>query len=207
MSDGSTPEVATAGRAGGTAFHTRGAGDTVVLLHGLGMHRDFWAPQIEGLARDHRVVACDLLGHGDSALPAVGVGLVNCGEGFYYRPTILACCNASVPSVMEELFRPVESVLTFTDEDEAVARASGTRYALAAGDLNRDLARAHRLARRIRAAIVWVNTYRAVSPLVPFGLSGMGREGGRRPMLDYTCTNSVWIRTSYAPIGDPFVMY
>jgi acyl-CoA reductase-like NAD-dependent aldehyde dehydrogenase len=63
--------------------------------------------------------------------------------------------------------------------------------------------------RKIRAGVVWVNTYRAVSPIVPFGgygLSGLGREGGSEAVLDYTRVKSVWLRTSDDPIPDPFVM-
>lgn len=129
--------------------------------------------------------------------------------GFYYEPTILACPDGSVPSVMEELFGPVLSVLTFEDEDEAVALANATPFGLASGVFTKNLTRAHRLIRRLRAGVVWVNTYRAVSPIVPFGgygLSGLGREGGLESVLDYTRTKSVWIRTSDAPIPDPFVM-
>lgn len=130
-------------------------------------------------------------------------------DGFYYTPTILDCPGPTIPSVMEELFGPVLSVVTFDTEEEAVALANGTDYGLAAGVFTRDLTRAHRMIRTLRAGIVWVNTYRAVSPLVPFGgykLSGLGREGGMESVLDYTRTKSVWIRTSDAPIDDPFVM-
>ena len=129
--------------------------------------------------------------------------------GFYYEPTILACADGSVPSVMEELFGPVLSVLTFDTEEEAIALANGTPFGLASGVFTKDLTRAHRMIRRLRAGVVWVNTYRAVSPVVPFGgygLSGLGREGGLESVLDYTRTKSVWIRTSDDPIPDPFVM-
>lgn len=131
------------------------------------------------------------------------------GGGFYYQPTILACPDSSVPSVAEELFGPVLSVLTFDTEEEAVALANATPFGLASGVFTKDLGRAHRLIRRLRAGVVWVNTYRAVSPMAPFGgygLSGLGREGGLESVLDYTRTKSVWIRTSDAPIPDPFVM-
>jgi aldehyde dehydrogenase (NAD+)/betaine-aldehyde dehydrogenase len=129
--------------------------------------------------------------------------------GFYYEPTILACADGSIPSVMEELFGPVLSVLTFDTEEEAIALANGTPFGLASGVFTKDLTRAHRMIRRLRAGVVWVNTYRAVSPVVPFGgygLSGLGREGGLESVLDYTRTKSVWIRTSDDPIPDPFVM-
>lgn len=131
------------------------------------------------------------------------------GAGFYYQPTILDCPDHHIPSVLEELFGPVLSVVTFDTETEAIALANSTEYGLASGVFTRDLTRAHRLIRALRAGIVWVNTYRAVSPMVPFGgykQSGLGREGGMESVLDYTRTKSVWIRTSDEPIQDPFVM-
>ena len=130
-------------------------------------------------------------------------------RGFYYRPTILDCSEVRGASVDTELFGPVLSVLTFDDEEEAVRIANDTPYGLAAGVFTRDLTRAHRMIRRIRAGIVWANTYRAVSPIAPFGgfgHSGLGREGGMESLLDYTRTKAVWLRTSDDPIPDPFVM-
>lgn len=131
------------------------------------------------------------------------------GEGFYYRPTILDCAGGRSPALEEEFFGPVLSVASFETEAEALAIANDTRYGLAAGLFTRDLTRAHRLMKGIRAGIVWVNTYRAVSPIAPFGgfgLSGHGREGGMAAVLDYTRTKTVWLRTSDDPIPDPFVM-
>jgi len=129
--------------------------------------------------------------------------------GFYYEPTIIECDDGTTPSAVEELFGPVLSVFAFDDEDDAIRRANGTAYGLASGVFTRDLARAHRVVRSIHAGVVWVNTYRAVSPMVPFGgygLSGLGREGGSESILEYTRPKSVWIRTSDDPIPDPFVM-
>jgi aldehyde dehydrogenase (NAD+) len=130
-------------------------------------------------------------------------------KGFFFEPTIVECATPDVPSVAQELFGPVLSVMSFDTEEQAIALANDTRYGLASGVFTRDLTRAHRLTRKLRAGIVWVNTYRAVSPIVPFGgyqLSGLGREGGLDAVLDYTRTKSVWIRTSDEPIADPFVM-
>ncbi|ASY65129.1 Aldehyde dehydrogenase (plasmid) [Sinorhizobium sojae CCBAU 05684] len=131
------------------------------------------------------------------------------GAGFYYRPTILDCDGSVSPSLDTEFFGPVLSALSFETEDEALRLANDTRYGLAAGVFTQNLTRAHRLMKGIRAGIVWVNTYRAVSPIAPFGgfgLSGQGREGGLEAALDYTLTKTVWLRTSDDPIPDPFVM-
>ena len=107
------------------------------------------------------------------------------------------------------MFGPVMSALKFSDEDEAVAFANDTRFGLGAGVFTRDVTRALRVSKRIRSGIVWVNTYRAVSPIAPFGgfgQSGYGREAGIDAVHDYTRTKSVWISTSSAPMADPFVM-
>ncbi|MDK1374029.1 MULTISPECIES: aldehyde dehydrogenase [unclassified Sinorhizobium] len=131
------------------------------------------------------------------------------GAGFYYRPTILDCDGSASPSLESEFFGPVLSVVSFETEAEALRLANDTRFGLAAGVFTQNLTRAHRLMKGIRAGIVWVNTYRAVSPIAPFGgfgLSGHGREGGLEAALDYTRTKTVWLRTSDDPIPDPFVM-
>jgi acyl-CoA reductase-like NAD-dependent aldehyde dehydrogenase len=137
-------------------------------------------------------------------------GVVPVGPGFYFPPTILDCSDApAAPCLNEEFFGPVLSVVTFDTEEDALRLANDTEYGLASGVFTRSLTRAHRMIRGIRAGIVWVNTYRAVSPIAPFGghgLSGHGREGGLAAALDYTTVKTVWLRTSDDPIPDPFVM-
>ena len=131
------------------------------------------------------------------------------GGGYFYRPTILDCDGIRSPSMEKEFFGPVLSVVSFETEAEAIALANDTVYGLASGVFTQNLTRAHRLMKAIRAGIVWVNTYRAVSPIAPFGgfgLSGDGREGGLAAALDYTRTKTIWLRTSDDPIPDPFVM-
>ena len=146
---------------------------------------------------------------------ACGAKLVTGGQpmmrpGHYFPPTILDCDGAeNPPCLTQEFFGPVLSVTSFETEAEAVQIANDTAYGLASGVFTRDLTRAHRMIRAIRAGIVWVNTYRAVSPIAPFGghgLSGHGREGGLQAALDYTKVKAVWLRTSDDPIPDPFVM-
>ncbi|GAN79430.1 aldehyde dehydrogenase [Acidocella aminolytica] len=131
------------------------------------------------------------------------------GEGFYLRPTILLCHKPETPCLCEEFFAPVLSVMAFDTEDEGLRLANDSKFGLASGLFTKDLARAHRLSRQLRAGVVWINTYRVISPLVPFGgykESGLGREGGTESILDYTRTKSVWINLSDAPLPDPFVM-
>ncbi|TIU30953.1 MAG: aldehyde dehydrogenase family protein, partial [Mesorhizobium sp.] len=121
------------------------------------------------------------------------------GDGFYYAPTIIDAGGSDLPCVREELFGPVLSVLAFDSEAQALALANDTSFGLASGVFTSNLGKAHRMARDIHAGVVWVNTYRAVSPLVPFGgygLSGLGREGGLDAIRDYTRSKSVWIKTS-----------
>ncbi|MEB8386909.1 aldehyde dehydrogenase [Rhodobacteraceae bacterium KMM 6894] len=146
---------------------------------------------------------------------AVGATLITGGrplarEGNYFPPTIIDCTNApDAPCLTHEVFGPALSVLGFDTEAEALQIANDTAFGLAAGVFTKDLTRAHRMIRGLRTGIVWVNTYRAVSPIAPFGghgLSGHGREGGMQAALDYTKTKTVWLRTSDEPIPDPFVM-
>ncbi|WP_217430735.1 aldehyde dehydrogenase [uncultured Sphingomonas sp.] len=130
-------------------------------------------------------------------------------DGWFYEPTLIACDDATLDIVQNEVFGPVAALLRFDDEAEALELANGTSYALAAGIWTKDIARGHRLARDVHAGIVWVNTYRAISAMAPiggYGVSGYGREGGIQSVLDYTELKTVWINLSEDPMGDPFMM-
>lgn len=129
------------------------------------------------------------------------------GPGLYYEPTIIDCPRQDMTIVSTELFGPVLAVQRFTTEDEVLALANDTNHGLAAGIFTRDSARALRMSRRIRAGIVWVNTYRAISPIAEFGgvkNSGYGREAGFQALWDYTRPKTVWINLSDDPISSPF---
>jgi (Z)-2-((N-methylformamido)methylene)-5-hydroxybutyrolactone dehydrogenase len=131
-----------------------------------------------------------------------------CGAGWFVEPTIFTGVNPGMRIAKEEVFGPVLSVIPFDDEDEAVSIANDTIYGLAAGVWTTSMRRALSMAERLEAGTVWVNTYRAVSYMSPFGgfkRSGIGRENGIEAIREYLQTKSVWIDTSgNAP--NPFVM-
>jgi acyl-CoA reductase-like NAD-dependent aldehyde dehydrogenase len=123
-------------------------------------------------------------------------------------PTIITCPRPDLRIVDTELFGPVLSVLRFKDEADAIRLANHTEHGLAAGIFTRNGARAHRMADAVKAGIVWVNTYRAVSPIAEFGgmkNSGYGRESGLQAVYDYTRPKTVWMNTSDEPLGSQFV--
>ena len=129
--------------------------------------------------------------------------------GWYYPPTIVECPRQNLTIVGTELFGPVLSVLRFDDEDEVLKMANDSQYGLAAGVFTHDGARALRMTKALRAGIVWVNTYRVVSPIAEFGGfkdSGYGRESGMQAIYDYTRPKTAWLNISDAPLGNPFVM-
>jgi aldehyde dehydrogenase (NAD+) len=128
-------------------------------------------------------------------------------NGLYFQPTIIDCPRPDLTIVDTELFGPVLSVLRFKDEAEALALANDTKHGLAAGIFTKDSARALRMSRRVRAGIIWVNTYRAISPVAAFGgekTSGHGREAGFQAVYDYTRPKTVWMNMSDDPIANPF---
>ncbi|TAP28396.1 aldehyde dehydrogenase [Arthrobacter sp. S41] len=129
--------------------------------------------------------------------------------GYFFSPTVLTDVNNNMRVVREEIFGPVAAIMPFENEDELLGMANDTEYGLAAGVWTQNLARAHRMARRLEAGTIWVNTYRAMSPMSPrqgFKSSGVGIEHGLESMNEYTRLKSVWINTDESPVADPFVM-
>ena len=145
-----------------------------------------------------------VLGYIESA-KAEGARLVHGGgvpegfdQGFYIEPTIFTGVTDTMTIAREEVFGPVLSVLTFSDEDEVVARANDTPYGLAAGLFTRDLARAHRVVAALQAGTCWINTYNLTPVEAPFGgvkLSGVGRENSHAAIDHYSQIKSVYVAT------------
>ena len=130
-------------------------------------------------------------------------------DSLFYPPTIVSCPSQDLTIVDTELFAPVLAVQVFDTEEEVVRLANDTRHGLAAGVFTRNGARQLRMSRSIRAGIVWINTYRVISPIAAFGgmgMSGYGREAGMQAMYDYTRPKTVWMNASDTPLSNPFVM-
>jgi aldehyde dehydrogenase (NAD+) len=132
---------------------------------------------------------------GGRALGADDLGPELAG-GWFLAPTVLTDVDDDSDVARHEVFGPVLSVLTFTDEDEVVARANALPYGLAAYVHTRDLARAHRLARHLEVGSVTVNGFPTNAPTVPFGgvkQSGFGREGGKEGLDEFLRPKNVLI--------------
>lgn len=131
-----------------------------------------------------------------------------CGRGWFVEPTVFTNVTNDMRIAQEEVFGPVLSVIRFKDEDEALRIANGVRFGLAAAVWTKDIGRAIRMSEKLKVGTVWVNTYRAVSFMAPFGGykdSGLGRENGIDAIREYLQVKCVWINSG-AVTANPFVM-
>lgn len=131
-----------------------------------------------------------------------------CGNGLFVEPTIFTGVNNQMRIAREEVFGPVLCVIPFNDEEDAIAIANDTPYGLAAGVWTQNMRRSLLMSERLQAGMVWVNMYRAVSYMAPFGgfkRSGVGHENGQDAIYSYLQTKSVWISTALET-PDPFVL-
>ncbi len=121
------------------------------------------------------------------------------GRGYFLQPTVFTGVSNTMRIAREEIFGPVLSVIPFKDADDAVAQGNGTFYGLAAAVWTRDVGKALRMARSLRAGTVWVNAYNLYDAALPFGgykESGFGRELGQAGLDLYTEVKSVWVDLS-----------
>ena len=144
-------------------------------------------------------------------------GKIRCGgnrsdisdKGYYFPATIIECDNHNLPTAENELFGPILSVMKFSNEDEVINKMNDNKYGLSSGVYTSNFARGHRMSKAIRAGIVFINTYRLISPMAPFGGikdSGYGKEAGIESIKDYTRIKTIWSNTSEKPMSDPFTM-
>jgi betaine-aldehyde dehydrogenase len=120
----------------------------------------------------------------------------NAPDGFFVAPTIFTDCTDEMTLTKEEIFGPVMSVLTFSDEDEVIRRANDTRLGLAAGVFTQDITRAHRVIHQMQAGICWINAFGASPAEMPVGgykMSGIGRENGSETLKAYTQIKAVYV--------------
>jgi acyl-CoA reductase-like NAD-dependent aldehyde dehydrogenase len=118
------------------------------------------------------------------------------GKGFFVKPTVFDRCHPQMRIAQEEIFGPVLATLTFESADDLITKANGTIYGLAAAVWTRDVGKAHRIARALKAGTVWINTYNIFDSASPFGgykMSGFGRELGKHALDLYTEVKSVWV--------------
>ena len=144
-------------------------------------------------------------------------GKVRCGgkrsaisnKGYYFPATIIECKNHNLPTAENELFGPVLSVMKFDTEEEAINLMNDNKYGLSSGIYTANFGRSMRVSKAVRAGIVFVNTYRLISPMAPFGGikdSGYGKEAGIESIKEYTRIKTTWYNSSEKPMTDPFTM-
>ena len=144
-------------------------------------------------------------------------GKVRCGgkrssisnKGYYFPATIIECENHNLPVAENELFGPVLSVMKFEKEEEVINKMNDNKYGLSSGVYTSNFARGLRVSKAIRAGIVFINTYRLISPMAPFGGikdSGYGKEAGIESIKEYTRIKTTWHNSSDKPMTDPFTM-
>ncbi len=160
---------------------------------------------INNLRQWNKIAEMVTLGLNEGATLAAGGSRPQALEetgGFYFAPTILDNVAPTATLSSEEVFGPVVGVTPFDTEEEAVALANNNPYGLAGAVWTNNVARAHRVASQVRAGTFWINGYKTISVMSPFGgfgKSGYGRSSGKDALMAYTQTKSIWVETAVAP--------
>lgn len=168
---------------------------------GPALHPDTQLGPIIDQTQMERVLGYIQSGYEQGATLRYGGQRLTAGElaqGFFVSPTIFTDVADEMTIACEEIFGPVLTVFSFQSEEEVIARANNTPYGLAAGLWTRNVAQAHRVAAKLKAGVVWVNTYNMFDSAAPFGGfkgSGFGRDNGREVIDAYTEVKAVWIDT------------
>ena len=151
---------------------------------------------IEGLIKAGCQEGAEVLAGG--ARPDGGI----CADGYFLRPTVLGNVRNDMDIAREEIFGPVVSVIPFDDEAEAVAIANDSKFGLAGAVWTNRVDRAHRVAANVRAGTFWINSYKTINVMSPFGgfgHSGYGRSSGKEGLMEYMQPKSVWTETAENP--------
>jgi aldehyde dehydrogenase (NAD+) len=171
------------------------------LKVGNGLDRDTQLGPLVSAAQLERVASYFTIGRDEGALVLAGGERLTEGDlanGYFVAPTIFTEVRDDMRIVQEEIFGPVVSAIAFDEPDDLVRRANATNFGLGSGVWTRDVSKAHRFAKAIRAGTVWVNCYNLMDPAVPFGgykMSGYGREGGVHQLDEFLNVKAVWLRT------------
>jgi len=136
------------------------------------------------------------LGHKEGARATIGGEVVE-GKGYFVKPTLFADVNNNTRIAREEIFGPVAAAIPFKDESDAILQGNDTTYGLAAAVWTKDISRALKVARALKAGTVWVNCYGLADTSMPFGgykQSGFGRENGKYAIDLFTQIKSVYVK-------------
>mgnify|MGYP000100182486 CR=1 FL=1 len=154
------------------------------------------------ISAEHCAKVADFIAqaHASGARHICGGETFNIEGGHYIRPAVFADCLDDMSFVQEEVFGPLMAILKFSNEEEVLTRANNTDFGLSGAVFTQNFSRAHRVANKIQAGVVWINEYNITPAEVPFGgykQSGVGRENGLQAVEYYT-----QLKTIYANLGD-----
>ena len=181
---------------------------TEAIRIGDPMDEDVQMGPLVSAAQHEKVLGYIAVGKAEGATCLTGGGIPKVQgfeNGYFIEPTVFSDVTDQMRIAREEIFGPVMAVLGFDDEDEVIARANDTEFGLSAGLFTADLTRAHRVADRLEAGTLWINSYNLAPVEMPFGgskMSGVGRENSREAINYYTEVKSIYVGMD--PVDSPY---